>query len=172
MNKLIFLDIDGVLNTQQHQQTLRAKGLPPSDEFGELFDTRAVAQLKHIIDQTRADIVIMSSWKFLGLEFIRQMWVQRGLPGKLLDITPSFSSDEMLLSINLEHEDCFNPCKGVEVEAWLRQHPKCYTSYVIIDDEEVILPTQRAYFVQTNPQEGLSEQDAERTIGILLNKLI
>lgn len=170
MAKLIFLDIDGVLNTQQHQQDLRAKGLPISDEFGAIFAPSAVHQLKHIIEQTGADIVLISSWKFLGSEEMRQMWKHRRLPGKLLDITPSSASDELLLSIDLERGDLPNPCKGVEIEAWLRQYPKSNASYVIIDDESVVLPEQRDYFVQTKPELGLSEREAERAIQILLNK--
>lgn len=170
LNKVIFLDIDGVLNTQQFQQALRAKGLPSSDEFGAVFDPRAVAQLKHIIEQTEADIVLISSWKFLGIEVLRQMWTQRELPGRLLDITPSSASDETLLAMDLELEDLPNTCKGTEIEAWLRQHSNPNVGYVIIDDEEVILPTQRAYFVQTKPEIGLSRREAERAIQILLNK--
>lgn len=170
MSKVIFLDIDGVLNTQQHQQDLRARGLATSDKWGALFDPQAVSQLKHIIEQTGADIVLISSWKFFGLETMKQMWSDRKLPSRLLDITEASSSDEMLLSIDLERGDCFNPCKGVEIEAWLRQHPKFNATYVIIDDEAVVLPSQRAYFVQTKPEVGLSERDAARAIHILQNK--
>lgn len=171
VSKLIFLDIDGVLNTQEYQQAWRAKGLPSSDEFSAVFDPRAVAQLKHIIEQTEADIVLISSWKFLGIEVLRQMWTQRELPGRLLDITPSSASDETLLAMDLELEDLLNTCKGTEIEAWLRQHSNPNVGYVIIDDEEVILPTQRAYFVQIKSEVGLSEQDTERAIHILLSKL-
>lgn len=68
-------------------------------------------------------------------------------------------------------KDCFNSYKGIEIEAWLRQYPKPNASYVIIEDESVVLPEQRDHFVQAKPELGLSEQDAERAIQILLNKL-
>lgn len=164
MSKVIFLDIDGVLNTQQHQQALRAKGVATSDKWGALFNPSAVHRFKYIIEQTGADIVLISSWKFLGLEAMRQMWSERGLPGKVLDITPSSESDELLLSIDLEQDDLPNPCKGAEIEAWLSLHAKPNASYVIIDDEAIVLPEQRDRFVQTKPEVGLSEQDAECAI--------
>ena len=39
----------------------------PRDEYGWVFDPVAVANLAHIIDETGADIVISSSWKFHGV---------------------------------------------------------------------------------------------------------
>lgn len=170
MSKFIFLDIDGVLNAQQHQWALRSKGLQTSDNFGLLFDPKAVAQLRRIVKHTGASIVLISSWKYLGFETMAQMWSQRALPGQLLDVTPVSASDEVLLSIDLEAEDFPNLCKGVEVDAWLRQHNQLDASYVIIDDDEVPLSIQVAKFVQPNPIVGLSERDSERAISILLNK--
>lgn len=164
------MDIDGVLNTQQHQSSLRSKGLPISDEFGLLFDPQTVRQLKHIIDATGAGIILISSWKFLGFRTMRQMWQKRELPGLLLDIT-SFDSDDMLLSLDLDNDNFPNLCKGVEVESWLRQHKRPSADYVILDDEAIALPSQSSHFVHTNPVVGLSERDAEQAIHILLNKL-
>ena len=41
MNKIIFLDIDGVLNTVYYQGMLQHKGEPWQDEYGALFDPDA-----------------------------------------------------------------------------------------------------------------------------------
>ena len=81
--KVIFLDIDGVLNTgwwytQMDRNT-------PKDKYGYAFDPNSVANLKKIIDETGADIVISSSWKSFGLSELEEMWQDRGLPGKLID---------------------------------------------------------------------------------------
>lgn len=56
MRKVIFLNIDGVLNTkwwytQMDKNTTR-------DKYGYAFDPNAVANLKKILDETGADIVI------------------------------------------------------------------------------------------------------------------
>ena len=44
---------------------------------------------------THADIVIESSWKYLGLEAMQDMWKDRQLPGKVIGITPSAISDNI-----------------------------------------------------------------------------
>jgi histidinol phosphatase-like enzyme len=45
MEKYLFLDLDGVLNTTEYQAYLFKNQLDRSDEYGELFDPQAVAQL-------------------------------------------------------------------------------------------------------------------------------
>ena len=68
MKKIIFLDFDGVLNTEFYQEVLNQQCKNWQDEHGALFDSNAVKQLKRIIDATNADIVVESSWKYLGLD--------------------------------------------------------------------------------------------------------
>ncbi len=58
---LVFLDFDGVLNTDWHFAELKGKGLPFKDKYGPLFDPEAVKNLKKIIDDTDAQIVVSSS---------------------------------------------------------------------------------------------------------------
>ena len=59
MKKVIFLDIDGVLNTSRWHNQVESSKL--QDEYGYLFDPVAVANLAKIIEETGADIVISSS---------------------------------------------------------------------------------------------------------------
>ena len=92
MTKYIFLDFDGVLNTEFYQNQLISQGKPWRDENGAFFYPEAVMQLKRIVDATCADIVIESSWKYLGLKALREMWAARRLPGRLIDITPFTTS--------------------------------------------------------------------------------
>ena len=93
MKKVVFLDFDGVLNTEHNQNMLRYYGKAWRDVHGALFDSEAVAQLKRIVDETGAEIVIESSWKYLGLEAMQLMWAERNMPGVVIDITPSSPSD-------------------------------------------------------------------------------
>ena len=46
MNKIIFLDFDGVLNTEHYQGLLQYQGKTWQDEYGAFFDPKAVKQLK------------------------------------------------------------------------------------------------------------------------------
>lgn len=151
MNKIIFLDFDGVLNTEHYQGLLQYQGKPWQDEYGAFFDPKAVKQLKRIIDATDADIVVESSWKYLGLDAMKELWKVRNLPGTIIDITPS------LLGKN----------KGVEIASWLSKYAKQDIRYVIIDDEYVILDSQLPHFILTNPYEGITEEQAKRAISML-----
>jgi len=127
-----------------------------------------VKQLKRIIDATGADIVIESSWKYLGLDAMKELWKVRNLPGKIIDITPSSVSDEYLLSADLDDLDkSMFHCKGMEIASWLSEQKRQDIRYVIIDDEYVILDSQLPHFILTNPYEGITEELANRAISIL-----
>ena len=125
-------------------------------------------QLKRIIDATGADIVIESSWKYLGLDAMKELWKVRNLPGKIIDITPSSVSDEYLLSADLDDLDkSMFHCKGMEIASWLSEQKRQDIRYVIIDDEYVILDSQLPHFILTNPYEGITEEQANKAISIL-----
>ena len=66
--KIIFLDFDGVMDTAYYDHILNKNGLPESDKYGVVFDPNCIKNLKAIIDNTGADIVVSSSWKdFIGI---------------------------------------------------------------------------------------------------------
>lgn len=164
MRKIIFLDIDGVLNTRDWHSRMTKDTL--KDEFGYAFDPAAVANLARIIEETDAVIVISSSWKFFGVAKLREMWKIRNLPGTILDITPNTVSDKMLLNANLEDME-LGVCRGNEIKEWLSKHKGEVSNYVIIDDFDDLLPEQMSHAVITNTLIGISESDAEKAITIL-----
>lgn len=170
LNKIIFLDIDGVLNTECHQRMLQYEGKPWQDMHGAFFDPQAVEQLQRIVGTTQADIVIESSWKYLGLEAMQRMWKDRRLPGRVIDIAPSAISDSMLLSADLDTTDPSSlHCKGIEIASWLADNEMQDAPYVIIDDEYVVLESQQTHLVMTNPYDGITEELATQAIHILNN---
>ena len=84
MVKYIFLDFDGVLNSEQYQAQLAIEGKPTKDEFGPLFDPKAIARLSEIVEASKAEIYVISSWgDILGKDKIIEMWEKRGLPGEV-----------------------------------------------------------------------------------------
>ena len=164
MKKVIFLDIDGVLNTKEWHSRMTKDA--PKDEYGYAFDPVAVSNLTHIIDETGAAIVISSSWKFHGVTKLRKMWEIRRLPGTILDITPNTVSDEMLLNANLDEME-LGVCRGNEIKEWLSRHQGEVSNYVIIDDYDDLLQEQMGHAVITNTLIGITESDAEKAIMIL-----
>lgn len=149
--KIIFLDFDGVLNTEQYQARLAVDGKPSKDAWGPLFDPRAVGNLRKIIESTGAAIVISSSWRYIHrLGSLRMMWEVRELPGEIVDILPCGAA---YIS------------RGENIEYWLNGHG--HPDYVIIDDLDDFYPTQHNRYVETNPIVGITESDAEMAIELL-----
>ena len=145
--KIIFLDFDGVMLTDRHQQPLQ-------DEYGAVFDPACVEQLKQIINSTGADIVVTSTWKIdLGAGGIRMMWTDRHLPGKFIGVTPN---------INSIH-------RGEEIAAWLTAHGNdC--RYAIIDDcpfTNFFQEEQLSHLFRVDERIGLDEDTAREVIGYL-----
>lgn len=61
--KVIFLDFDGVMDTAYYDNYLNYMGLPEKDKYGVVFDPDCIANLRRIIDETGAGIVVSSTWK-------------------------------------------------------------------------------------------------------------
>ena len=60
MEKYLFLDFDGVLNTGKYARQMKREGIDPFDEFGAMFDPEAIANLKHIVELTGCKIILSS----------------------------------------------------------------------------------------------------------------
>ena len=158
MERYIFLDIDGVLNTERSYKSFVLSGQPWRDDCGPFFDREAVDNLRHIIDATQADVIITSTWKFKGLDAMHRLWTLRDMPGILLGVTPE----------TLYNDYC---TRGMEILKWLAQNaPDDETQYryVIIDDSPFFLPEQLPYLVKTTSDVGLKPEDAEKAIAILM----
>lgn len=155
MNRpVIFLDFDGVLNTEQYHAQLAIEGKPTKDAWGPLFDPRAAANLHRILDATNAAIVISSSWRYIhNLESLRMMWKVRELPGDIIDTLPCGAT---YIS------------RGEDIEYWLDRYGR--PDYVIIDDLDDFFHSQHDHYVETNPIVGITEADATNAIKILNSK--
>ena len=148
---IIFLDFDGVLNTEQYQVQLSVAGQSGKDAWGAPFSPTAIANLRKILDATDARIVISSSWRYVhGLGGLRMMWDIRELPGEIQDTLPCGTD---------------NLSRGEEIACWLSQHNA--PSYVIMDDLNDFMPSQYDRHVEVNPVTGITEADAQKAIAIL-----
>lgn len=112
MSKILFLDIDGVVNSQS---TTNFKDLYPLDPYMAFLVGRI--QLN-----TDCQVVLSSSWRHHpdGVAVVEKRIV------KLLDKTPHLGGEA---------------CRGDEVKAWLAEHPEV-TRYAILDDDSDFYPDQ------------------------------
>lgn len=161
--KVIFLDIDGVLNVMRQE----------FDDYGQLFHQNLVDNLSYIINETGAKIVISSTWRHRGLDFIKNMWKHRNLPGEVIDITPDCWDLIKEEKFGLKYYDDVD--RGYEIQDWLNNHD--VENYVILDDDSDMLESQINNFVYTygnkdHPDSydigyGLTRKCAEMAIKIL-----
>lgn len=172
MRRYVFIDFDGVLNTERHHSELVSSGQKCSDQYGPLFDPVAVGNLKRIVDETEAEIVIISSWKLEGVERMMELWKVRKMPGVLAGCTPDCISGMDLLNINLEDPAAVANLagKGNEVKQWLKENAPKKTDgyrYVILDDVPDFLPEQKENYIQISPVVGITAGDAKKAIEII-----
>lgn len=139
--KIIFLDVDGVLNSVQ-------------DRFSTKLETRKhILFLRHIVNKTDAEIVLSSSWRICGL-LPKLCRILREYNLRISDITPYILD---------------RASRGREIRAWLDDHTGV-ESFVILDDEDFdIVNMFPDNIVKTNSEVGLQKEDAEKCIAILSN---
>jgi Swiss Army Knife RNA repair-like protein len=104
--KVIFLDIDGVLNCKKTRNPRK---------FPYVVDPKLLRRFKGLLERTGAKVVLSSTWRYdpAGLFSARHA----GIP--FMDVTPDMPK---------------RPRRD-EVLAWLKQHPRV-KRYAIIDDED------------------------------------
>lgn len=142
--KILFLDFDGVLNSERTFQALG--GYPDDFRPAERakFDPVAIALIAKLCRETGAKIVVSSAWR--NLHSVEECAQELGLP--IIDQTPYLGADVYASGVQ----------RGDEIQAWLDQHPEV-THYAIVDDMLDMLESQLHRFVQTDPDNGLSHKD-------------
>lgn len=139
--KILFLDIDGVLNSDR--SCMAFDGYP--HDFSEAglakFDNVALGLLRRLVRVTECSVVLSSTWRM----YYTPEQASEGLQVPVIDVTPDLGSYET---------------RGSEVAAWLDQHPEV-EAFAIVDDIPVFdaFPALQARFVQTNPLIGLNMDD-------------
>lgn len=155
--KFLFLDIDGVLNSE-YFYSLTASGdkslvceSPSLDQFfKENLDSAAIDRVIRICSETGAEIVLSSSWR------LDENVYDRLMPSGLMIYrkTPS---------LYWKYQTFL--CRGEEIAEYLRQNPA--EAYCILDDDDDMLASQKPNFILIDSCFGLTDSDADRAIEIL-----
>jgi hypothetical protein len=153
--KIIFLDIDGVLATDECFGVF--------EEFVELhmrayrFDKRCVMQLNRIIQETSCEIVLTSDW--------RLQYNEETLKKFFLEINKCAKApvDQTISLHRLKFSEPIAYIRRREIISYLTDHPEI-TSWCAIDDMDLDMPN----FVRcTDDREGLTEELADSVIEML-----
>lgn len=138
--KILFLDIDGVVNCETTAQRHRgAIGIDPYMAF----------LVARIVERTGCKVVLSSSWRHFpdGCDEVARQVVP------LLDVTP-----KMPLFGGADQKE-----RGHEIKAWLDEHPEV-TRYAILDDNSDMLDEQLPNFFKTSWATGITEEIAEKVV--------
>ena len=128
--KVLFLDIDGVLNSRR---TAVAFGSYPHKlAHLDRFDHAALGLVRRLCD-AGVSVVLSSSWRE---EFLHAD-IRRALDLPIIGGTPVLSGS-----------------RGSEIAAWLAAHEEVQT-WAIVDDDPDMLDEQLGCFVQTDPDNSL-----------------
>lgn len=143
--KVLFLDIDGVLNSDAWFDLLNRSDPDHAPDHVFRLDPICVARVQVILTRTRAQVVLSSSWKKLpNNQAQRSIW-RAGGRFRIMDKTPRLGYP-----------------RGNEIHAWLSCHPDV-TRFVILDDHDDMSPYMRR-LVQTDPRVGITDHDVVRAL--------
>lgn len=162
--KIIFLDIDGVLNCEnayragecQYQEWVWEDGRRGHHQK---FCSWSKELLNKLILETGAKIVISSTWRNSGIEFMKKVWELEEMEGEIVGITPNFSGKIKGYTVprGCEINWYLKNDLGFNHINWCLETQKEYMdksgvdNYIIIDDDSDMLYGQRNHFVHIPP---------------------
>jgi len=164
MQPIVFLDIDGVLNSHMYYDSDRFVPLkngecPNHDDPDYLIklyqndiDPKSIGFLNELVKDTSAKIVISSTWRNKGKEPLQKILDSRGLVGEIIDVTP---------------HGCECCVRGNEIRQWLKKNGENKYKYVILDDDSDMLWWQREEFLLVDNYIGLTPNDVYKAKSIL-----
>lgn len=132
--KVVFLDIDGVVNCKHTAQRHRGYiGIDPEMAF----------RVGKIFLYTDAKMVLSSTWRLWDES---RLEVQRQV-GEIFDVTADLNTN----------------WRGKEIRKWLNEHPEV-TKYAILDDNADFYPEQVPNFFRTSWDEGITDEIMQKVI--------
>lgn len=150
-NRVLFLDVDGVLNHLGIWKIGRPNPIDPE----------CVARLNEVLGKTKARVVLSSAWRGL-----RSLEAKLRKSGALKRKYPRDWRTPQLHSTS-KGGIIMARVRGDEIAAWLARHPEV-NRYAIVDDDGDMLAEQMPYFVQTDFHDGgLKQEHADRLVEIL-----
>jgi hypothetical protein len=190
--KVIFLDFDGVLNSEnwyRNRMDLINEGNYERNYPSSEFDPESIKELNRIISETDANVVVSSTWR-IGKKIIdlQNMLNEVGFIGEIIDTTPSLFARGV---DNDEKTIRYTTPRGCEIDWWLEQKGKfqriswslerqleyleksIVKNYIILDDDSDMLYNQREHYVKCNAYgAGLDKKTADTAIKILNTPII
>lgn len=164
MAKVLFLDIDGVLNSNfwndSHQKEI-------SD--GTLIDEEKIKLLAHLVKGTNAKIILHSGWRFWFDSELRPLRIEAKRLIELLEknglqidgLTPDLTTEE------IRRTKKFSRVKADEILLWIKEHNDI-AEWVVLDDLDLHNVQVEQHQVKPDQTIGLTYENVEQAVKILL----
>lgn len=159
--KVIFLDIDGVLNNDSYSEYYA--GLRRSEaNTTAIYDPDSIVSLNNITRATGAVIVVSSAWRAMGMDKLTPILREWGVEAEIIGETDQLD----------------NAPRGWEIEKWMgdwdwskgTKRGTQIESYLILDDYSDMMYDQRYNFIKTDSDIGLQTVHESHAIDILNNE--
>jgi hypothetical protein len=156
--KILFLDIDGVLNSRTfYDANVQEIGRESSFFWRAVaeLDPNACAMVNQLCEEEDLKIVISSTWRKLHkVHEIEAMFNKRGLFAEIVGTTPSI-----------------NESRGHEIAEFIKSRPDLQIeAYVIVDDDSDMLAGQ--FFVRTEWSIGIQPENIDQIKEVLHGQLV
>lgn len=143
---IIFLDVDGVLNSLEHLIEVYNQTGKPHSGINYPFDERCMLNLKKLVEETNSFIVVTSTWRKNEDEKER-----------LLEELRKYDLEKYVIGYT---KDLGN--RILEIKEYLKSIGK-KVNFVILDDS-IYLEDMVQYLIATNAYFGLREEDVKEAI--------
>lgn len=154
--KIIFLDIDGVLNSDRSIIGGNYRMKLDADKY----DDYRIKFTKSTIDPIGCELIntILREFPEVSLVLSSTHRMHYHGPNKLKDLQDYLTFLGIDGSRLIGYTDVLHKPRGEEIQKWLDEHPEV-EAYAIIDDSNDMLIQQAGNFVRTDPAIGISAEN-------------
>lgn len=150
LNKILFLDIDGVLNSEEHFKTRDPHcDTDAQEDFLEWnLDPLAIKRLNRLVTEINPTIVLSSSWKTYGLDAVNKALIAKGFLSMIY-----FSTRESVIGD-----------RGAEIIDFVNKYN--VQDYLVIDDDsgDIVRYVDEPQFVHTRWSVGIQDSHVDYMI--------
>lgn len=166
--KVIFLDNDGVIclsnnwggrskkwanYRSQNPSSSDSKSDAPVDVRFDDFDEKAVKVLNSILEETGAEIVVSSDWRFhANLDELGDYYVSQGISKKPIAVTHRTEDINPKLWRVMRFRADLELERSIEILDWLEKNPQV-THWVAIDDLNMSVDYLSNHFSAKDPED-------------------
>lgn len=136
--RVLFLDVDGVFHSDSSYL-----------KYGQMVDIGAVKLLSKLIVDYGLKVVYSSTWRLgCDLQMVKDQLAMAGFPPDCLHE-------------DFKTRDLVGENRGELIQEWLNKHQEC-ENYVIVDDDDDMLESQKQNFIHVDSVNGFTAKDYYR----------